>query len=701
VRESSSHRVHGQWSSADSTQDAEPARRYRYEGRGGSAESALGTGLRSVVSEGLRAAGLVRRRDSLPEEDAEPPNEGLLRRKSVGTGSVKWRDEEFEPRTPPNANDRLASRGIHSTISTRPATSLAAYHQDEAPRTAPTLMRHRSTFTLPAQLVLANRSPNAIRTYASPSGMIRSKALPAIPSQPSTPPAEHAKLMSDALNMFDSYLSRLPPPASSAAPDCLQSAQTMVQSLTVLNSMLRAGASGAVEEQIEAEVSPDNSTAQTQADIWRKVGTDFRESLRVSDDLVRTMTGFLLGVGRMLKESGAIVGGISQSNSPHVRGLSLDNNHTGRLSDGLGSRSSEGKRSHDGRSQDGRTTLEGRRSAEGRRSTDIRRSLDATRDDIVKRSIPTRPSTSMSVLREREQERERERELEREREREREREWDRERERAEREREEERERIQQREAELRAAAAERTQEKRPSVFTAFSSRRLFSSVRQTPVASPLSRENILPPEPTQSPSPTLERQASRARLQQPSPENSRRQPLGLPPPLPSIPSESLLRRTSKTHRPKSSGTSTATVRGSSILIPSASPSSYATAQLSPMTATVSTAPPPEAPLFRNKTTTSSTLSRARGASTISIATGRALNFNASEEREQRKRTLSATSATFDSPIMDSPTSATTITPGDSRRLRSTRSRLPIGDGLDSTIAPAGRERRRTVTELWN
>ncbi|KAJ7806760.1 hypothetical protein B0H14DRAFT_2875163 [Mycena olivaceomarginata] len=77
-----------------------------------------------------------------------------------------------------------------------------------------------------------------------------------------------------------------------------------------LNAILRAGTARALEEQIDAEVSGvdrdgegGGGGAQDLAEVWRRVRGEYREGLRVSDELVRVVTGFLLGVGKMGRSS--------------------------------------------------------------------------------------------------------------------------------------------------------------------------------------------------------------------------------------------------------------------------------------------------------------------------------------------------------------------------------------------------------------
>ncbi|OAX32788.1 hypothetical protein K503DRAFT_804941 [Rhizopogon vinicolor AM-OR11-026] len=66
-----------------------------------------------------------------------------------------------------------------------------------------------------------------------------------------------------------------------------------------------SGHKSALEQQIDSEVDDETRGEEPPSEIWRRVGGEYRESLRVSDELVRTITGFLLGVGKVVKEASA------------------------------------------------------------------------------------------------------------------------------------------------------------------------------------------------------------------------------------------------------------------------------------------------------------------------------------------------------------------------------------------------------------
>jgi hypothetical protein len=157
--------------------------------------------------------------------------------------------------------------------------------------------------------------------------------------------SEHAKLMVDSLTMFESQLLKLAPVLGAAGANhaemLTRNALTLVVNAERLNTLLKSGNSRALDSQIEAEVEgdcgPSSGARDSLVDVWRKVGGEYREGLRISDDLVRALTGLLLGVGRVLKEyvhlqhgvqfgseSGSVYGGTPKgSPAVHSRSISL------------------------------------------------------------------------------------------------------------------------------------------------------------------------------------------------------------------------------------------------------------------------------------------------------------------------------------------------------------------------------------------
>lgn len=367
VREPRRIQSHSRWASEDTSVDMnEPGSRPRYERRGGSIESPLTPGSRSVVGETFKAAGLSKRRDTEEPASAvsnraadsrnsvdwevEQLREGIAR---VGVGDMSIGEEDEsekeDPRTPP-AHNRAPSRNIHHIVTSRPGTSSGAYI-DDGPRTAPPALR-------------PYRSMGTGLATPSGSGTVRERgATPVTPaSLVSTASTEHVRLMLESFAMFESNLARLEGSTAGgnggSVTELLQNADVVVQASQSLNTILRRAAARALTEQIEAEVE-DRSAAEME--IWKVAGGEFRDSLKVSDELVRSMTNLLLGMGRVLKERGGDADEVRSSGR-----LSSSELRSGRMS-------AEGSRA---RTSEGNRFPEANRIVEERRSSEVRRSLD-------------------------------------------------------------------------------------------------------------------------------------------------------------------------------------------------------------------------------------------------------------------------------------------------------------------------------------
>ncbi|KAJ7738366.1 hypothetical protein B0H16DRAFT_1570611 [Mycena metata] len=296
--------------------------------RAGSAESALG--VRSLVGEGLRAAGLAGRGGGdvfSPPQSSQPERERTPAR-------VEWAEG-----TRSRSQSRLGGAGGHG----RAATSMADYSHTSPrregyaydtrdgdgdggePRTAPPLRTYRSSaYVLDAGAGTIARAGSALERYrglsverdAERDGRERDRERAYAPS-PSpfgsvrrhgtgggSGQQEHTKLMGDSLAMFEGHLARVAG-GDRSPTELARSAQALVSAAERLNAILRAGTARALEEQIDAEVSGvDSGTATELTEVWRRVGGEYREGLRVSDELVRGVTGFLLGVGRVVRDFG-------------------------------------------------------------------------------------------------------------------------------------------------------------------------------------------------------------------------------------------------------------------------------------------------------------------------------------------------------------------------------------------------------------
>jgi hypothetical protein len=281
---------------------------------------------RSVVGESLKAAGIGRRRD----DDVFNSGEGAPQRRTRLSGGLGVRpqlsnigeaesDAEDKGRQPaPRASSRIGGHeragsspgpvtGKYTPHSvSRASPSMARFQEERLNRTAPPPLRSHSSFVTPdrrdrGDSVYTPPTPSQSRLsgrYSSTNLMGRLNAVTQ---------SEHTKLMTDSLSMFESNLARLPTASNAslsaaAIPDLYRNAQLIVNTTSALNQLLREANSRALEEQIEAEIR-EQTGEEDISEIWRTVGSEYRESLRLSDDLVRTMTGFLLGMGRILREA--------------------------------------------------------------------------------------------------------------------------------------------------------------------------------------------------------------------------------------------------------------------------------------------------------------------------------------------------------------------------------------------------------------
>lgn len=379
--------------------------------RTGSVGDVLGTRL---IGSGLRAAGIgIGQRDQgddpfggqdiqntpTPERIMRPPRSAVSSsaddwnpsdepragpsssRTSGLSRTVTLRDRDREPKTPANAGASHL-RGERGTYS-GPApggrsSSMADYNHsgrandDDVPNTAPPAVRaYNRTYMdrdregigsragyraspIPAPLFAQERS------YGSPRMRTtklrepeRVRTLTAAEQQA----IEHLRLMDESLTSFETALNRLPvmgETTTATIPELHKSAQGIVRFAEQVNEMLRNRTNRALERQIESEVD-DLEGERDEVDmvgLWNDVGSDFRDCLRVSDELVRTMTGLLLGVGKVLREA-APLGSSQNGGAAHLRGVSLDEEMlSGRLS---AQRHGYGMSSPDGRSVAGRS----------------------------------------------------------------------------------------------------------------------------------------------------------------------------------------------------------------------------------------------------------------------------------------------------------------------------------------------------------
>ena len=348
----------------------------RYEQRGSSGENSLI--VRSVVTEGLRAAGLAGRRE--PTEGYRGGDGAARRQRNVSGGLSShptllaspagldggdWESglnrsrNGISSREPITLANRIPNRSIQSVLSPRPGTGMSLH--DDGARASPSLRHLKSNTELPDRYSSLG-SAAMVKVFTSPSGVVRTlqskREIPSTPGGSSSMNTtnnmeQHAHLMNEALFMFESHAQKLP--RASVTPgiydDVVRDAQVLVAAAGSLNKALRAASNVAVDEQVYAEVGDDDRGESGEvADVWRRIRAELKEDIRVSDELVRTMTSFMIGVGRMLRA-------VAASSTP---------------------------------AGDGRQSVE----SSGRRSAEVRSSLDQHRDESLRRLTAARPTST-------------------------------------------------------------------------------------------------------------------------------------------------------------------------------------------------------------------------------------------------------------------------------------------------------------------
>lgn len=419
--------------------------------RGGSAESALNGGVGAtgrLAGESLRAAGIVMRgsvrQGAPPSEDVFDDGRDVNVSARVARSSIvspnagrimEWEDAEKQRRS--DADDRSRTSGSSARVGeavgppaprphlysdpsrapaalvvdrdtrrgvlSRPSTSMADFsHGGDGFRNGGYSIRSRRTTYDLSDRPESRHSPTA-RTPSlpqTPGDLDMSRAGTSSRHYTSVTPggngwlannsqnAEHTRLMLESLSMFQAQLSRLPN-QSQAVHDLSDHSSAIIRSSEKLNRILRAATTNAVQQQIAIEVDDEYYEADGPnhpAQIWRDVGSDFRESLRESDDVVRSLTGFILGVGKLLKEAAGA------SESAHLRSMSLDDETTRRPPSDSGL-----ERGSSRKSQDGRRSAESRLSWEPMISTggaDISRRLSSRSDLSLARPPSSREQDS-------------------------------------------------------------------------------------------------------------------------------------------------------------------------------------------------------------------------------------------------------------------------------------------------------------------
>ncbi|KAG8992470.1 hypothetical protein FRB94_011594 [Tulasnella sp. JGI-2019a] len=464
----------------------EGRRPWRYENRGGSAESALAGG-RTLVGEGLRAAGLTRRRD----EDRRDDDVFSSSRPGIGKGKERDGPETMVPsssavthlssassaisesrsttemrrerlarltngnsKTPPGSThggsdhgdrdryrdlrapysagaasrgemNRLPSSSSTRNLPTRPVTSMDAVYDSQPSRTAPPQLRsYRSGYIVPQRdppaipPVLPLLAPNMDRRAQTFDGHNSDSPLhPAYqaisplppPSRRTTPapshkhtysasPAPaHATVLQDALSLFENNVHRNTSLHPAAASGCLTSADTLVQAAVILNVLLRANLETATIAHVDALVGEDGGGGggDGESELWHSMSADLQKGVKLSDEIIRTMTAFLSDMGKAIKVSasnGAGGGGLTSSatvpdlmmSSPQTDSSSATetatatvvvNSHSRTMS--LDEEALSMQREYSSHSRNGGRSMDGG-SSSGSRSRIVRQSVDGT-----------------------------------------------------------------------------------------------------------------------------------------------------------------------------------------------------------------------------------------------------------------------------------------------------------------------------------
>jgi len=329
-----------------SNEDGNPRREKQQSQRFGSVESVIWspTG-RSLISEGLRAAGLTRRNDEdVKGKRVERETRGA--NGDVFTERVRRIDWSLQDVMDDGTRRPLVDRERERNVPQRASTSMAQYQYLD--RASPDALRgHRTPYSLVlherdlstgerTMSALSRRTPGNTPRLGSIHIQERmNSASPFGSRRCPTPQTEHARLMLDSLTLFESSLAKIPRSAASSIgvasltshADVLQNAQSMVFAADQLFNLLKQGSTRAIDSQVEAEVesAADDPQVKEIVDLWGKVAADYREGSRMADDLIRGITGVLLGIRRVMRE--LMVEKVSEFGSPSVHGRNTSLGH--------------------------------------------------------------------------------------------------------------------------------------------------------------------------------------------------------------------------------------------------------------------------------------------------------------------------------------------------------------------------------------
>ena len=354
-----------QYNTSHSNEDGNPKRERRQTLRGGSAESALlSPGGRSLIREGLKAAGMSmkwqedRRVEWSPEDNRRSvlPERERLHPPRAATSMADYRnmDNEDDPdrryRDTDRPARRLRSRERESSLP-RAETSMTRRERErdsilmDRAGSSFTRYNHNSYAHTASPVPLLSTPQRTLERLSTPSPFgIRRLNAQTPGGGSSSNQTEHIKLMLESLAMLETQLNKVPlgkivgstgtgVGTGASHTELSKNAQSMVYAAERLNGLLKKGNGRAIEKQVEAEVEGSSTApdAQEISNIWGKVAAEYRESSRVADELVRGMTGFLLGIGRVIRDvvPSSLADYAGGSPSAHGKHASLDADEEG------------------------------------------------------------------------------------------------------------------------------------------------------------------------------------------------------------------------------------------------------------------------------------------------------------------------------------------------------------------------------------
>ena len=311
-----------------------------------------------MIREGLKAAGLSKKRQEDRGVEWSPEKNRLHPPRAATSMDYRYMDNEDYPDYQYHDTDRpgrrFRSRDRENSLP-RAANSMTRERKRDSismDRTGSSFARynHNGYVHTPSPVPLLSTPRRTLERLPSPSpfGIRRLNAQTPVGGSSSNQ-TEHIKLMLESLTMLETQLNRVPlgkvadgstgtgvPVGTDASQiELAKNTRSMVYSAEWLSDSLKKGNGRAVEEQVEAEVEESSTgpDAQEIRNIWGRVAAEYRENSRVADELVRGMTGFMLGIGRVMRDIEVSTladyeGGSSPS--AHKKHASLDTDEEGR-----------------------------------------------------------------------------------------------------------------------------------------------------------------------------------------------------------------------------------------------------------------------------------------------------------------------------------------------------------------------------------